>query len=173
MHLVAHMARVSLEEAEVWAREGRRFHARGEHHKALELFRRSCEAVPDRSRLELDTAELARRLGKPDLAVHHYRRAAAAYLREGLSRHALAPLRTALHLEQSRLPASAQSVTAIAQELAQALVALGFAGDARQVIESSAASFEERGLEVPKDLASLRPPPPLRFSKPAPRHPTP
>jgi hypothetical protein len=173
MHRLSHMARVSLEEAEAWAKEGRRFHARGEHHRALEQFRRSCEAVPGRSRLELDTAELARRLGKPELAVYHYRRAAAAYLREGFARHSLAPLRTALHLEQSRLPASADSVIAIAQELASALVALGFAGDARQVIESSAAAFEERNLEVPNDLESLRPPAPGRLSKPAPRHPTP
>lgn len=172
MHLVSHMARVSLEEAESWAKEGRRFHGRGEHHRALELFRRSCEAAPGRSRLELDTAELARRLGKPELAVEHYRRAAAAYLREGLSRHALAPLRTALHLEQSRLPGSADSVTAVAQELAKALVTLGFAADARQVIESAAHAFEERSLEVPKDLESLRPPPP-RLAKPEPRHPTP
>jgi hypothetical protein len=119
---------------------------------------RSCEAAPDRSRLELDTAELARRLGKPELAVYHYRRAAAAYLREGFTRHALAPLRTALHLEQSRLPESAESVTALARDLAQALVNLGFAGDARQVIESSAGAFEERGLGIPPDLASLRVP---------------
>jgi len=173
MHMRTHMARVSLEEAESWAKEGRRFHARGEHHRALELFRRSCEAVPGRSRLELDTAELARRLGKPDLAVVHYRRAAAAYLREGFARHSLAPLRTALHLEQSRLPDSAESVTAIAKELAAALVALGFAGDARQVIESSAEAFEERNLEVPKELDSLRPPAPNHFGRPASRHPTP
>jgi len=152
------MARVSLEEAEGWAKEGRRFHARGEHHRALELFLRSCEAVPGRSRVELDTAELARRLGKHELAVSHYRRAAAAYLREGYARHALAPLRTALHLEQSRLPRSAESVTTIARELAQALVNLGFAGDARQVIESSAGAFEERALAVPPELASLRTP---------------
>jgi len=108
MHNVTHMAQVSLEEAEGWAREGRRFHSRGEHHRALELLHRSCEAVPGRSRLELDTAELARRLGKHELAVYHCRRAAAAYQREGFARHALAPLRTALHLEQSRLPESAE-----------------------------------------------------------------
>jgi hypothetical protein len=168
MHLVARMARVTLGEAEVWAREGRRFHARGEHHRALELLRRSCEAVPDRSRLELDTAELARRLGKPELAVYHYRRAAAAYLREGFARHALTPLRTALHLEQSRLPDSALSVSTLARELAQALVHLGFAGDAHQVIESSAGAFEERALPVPPELAGLRGPIP---SRPAPRDP--
>jgi tetratricopeptide (TPR) repeat protein len=152
------MTRASITEAEAWALEAKRLHARGEHEKALALLRRSCEALPGRARVELDTAELARRLGKADLAVMHYRRAAASYARTGQARHALAPLRTALHLEHSRLPASAAEVTNVCRELVEALVSLGFAGDARQVLELSAGAFAERGLEVPEELAKLASP---------------
>lgn len=153
------MTRVTLSEAEAWAQEARRLHTRGEHEKAFALLRQSCEAQPGRPRVELDTAELARRLGKLDLAVLHYRRAAVAFARSGQPRHALTPLRTALHLEHSRLPGSAREVTTICLELAEALVRLGFAGDARQVIDLSANAFRERQLPVPKELADLAAPP--------------
>jgi hypothetical protein len=153
-----HMTRATITEAEAWSLEAKRLHARGEHGKALALLRQSCEALPGRARVELDTAELARRLGKPELAVLHYRRAATAYARTGQARHALTPLRTALHLEHSRLPVSAAEVTSICRELVDALVALGFAGDARQVLELSAGAFAERGLAVPDELAQLTSP---------------
>ena len=152
------MTRVTLTEADAWALEAKRLHTRGEHEKALALLRRSCEALPGRARVELDTAELVRRLGKAALAVMHYRRAASAYAQTGQARHALTPLRTALHLEHSRLPASAVEVTIICRELAEALVALGFAGDARQVLDLSVGAFAERGLEVPEELARLASP---------------
>jgi hypothetical protein len=42
----------------------------------------------------------------------------------------------------------------------EALVSLGFAGDARQVLELSATAFAERGLEVPEELAKLASPMP-------------
>jgi tetratricopeptide (TPR) repeat protein len=149
------MTRASIIEAEAWALEAKRLHARGEHGKALGLLRQSCDALPGRARVELDTAELARRLRKPDLAVLHYRRAATAYARTGQARHALTPLRTALQLEHTRLPTSAAEVTSICQELVDALVALGFAGDARQVLELSASAFAARGLALPDELARL------------------
>jgi tetratricopeptide (TPR) repeat protein len=139
-------------EAEAWAQQAKRLYARGEHDKALELLKRSTEALPGMPRVELDTAELARRLGRIDVAVEHYRRAAKAYARNGFTRHALAPLRTALSLEQSRLPASAAAVASLSRELAEALVAQGFTADARQVLELSAGAFTERGLPLPEGL---------------------
>jgi tetratricopeptide (TPR) repeat protein len=149
------MTRASITEAEAWALQAKRLHTRGEHEKALALLRRSCEALPGRARVELDTAELARRLGKIELAVAHYRRAAASYARTGQARHSLAPLRTALHLEHSRLPASVVGVTSVCRELMETLVSLGFAGDARQVLELCSGAFAERGLDLPEELVRL------------------
>jgi tetratricopeptide (TPR) repeat protein len=146
------MRRTTPSEAEALAIEAKRFHARGEHEKALALLQQSSDALPGRARVELDTAELARRLGQSEVAVRHYRRAATAYAKSGFARQALSPLRTALHIEQSRLPLSATTVAEIARELADALVRQGFAGDARQVIEQSAGAFAERGLPVPEAL---------------------
>jgi tetratricopeptide (TPR) repeat protein len=153
------MRRTTPSEADMLALEGKRLHARGEHEKALALLRQSADALPGRARVELDTAELARRLGQVDVAVRHYRRAASAYQQTGFARQGLAPLRTALHLEHSRLPASAEAVLTVARELAEALVAQGFTADARQVLELSAGAFVERGLAVPESLASVAPPP--------------
>jgi hypothetical protein len=155
------MRRTTPSEAEALAVEAKRFHARGEHEKALALLRQSSDALPGRARTELDTAELARRLGQNEVAVRHYRRAAAAYAKSGFARQGLAPLRTALHIEHSRLPLSTTSVSEIARELADALVRQGFAGDAHQVIELSVGAFVERGLPVPEELAALVPPPAL------------
>jgi hypothetical protein len=108
--------------------------------------------MPGRARVELDTAELARRLGRLDLAVQHYRRASAAYAQTGFVRHAATPLRIALSLEQSRLPGSAPSYARIARELAEALVAQGFGADARHTLKTTAQAFAERGLPVPAEL---------------------
>ncbi|HEY3494499.1 MAG TPA: hypothetical protein VGK73_07430 [Polyangiaceae bacterium] len=146
------MTRTSLKEADTWFLEAKRLLARGEHDRALQLLQRSAEAVPGRARVEHDTAELARRLGKLDLAVTHYRRASAAYAHTGAWRHAVIPLRIALHVEQSRLPASAAIFARISRELAEALVAQGFGADARHTIQSSARAFAERGMPVPDEL---------------------
>ena len=153
------MRRTTPSEAEALALEAKRFHARGEHEKALALLRQSSDALPGRARVELDTAELARRLGQSEVAVRHYRRAAVAYAQSGFARQALAPLRTALHVELSRLPLSAASVVEITRELADRLILQGFAADARQVVEQGLAAFVERGLGVPDGLASLSLPP--------------
>jgi hypothetical protein len=155
------MRRTTPSEAEALAVEAKRFHARGDHEKALALLRQSSDALPGRARVELDTAELARRLGQSEVAVRHYRRAATAYAKSGFARQALAPLRTALHIEHSRLPLSTASVTEIARELADMLVLQGFAADAHQVVELSVGAFVERGLPVPDTLAALVPPPAL------------
>ena len=144
-------------EAELWALEAKRMYARGNHDKAFELLRQSAEALPGRPRVELDTAELARRLGHVDLAVHHYRRASVAYAKSGFARHAATPLRTALHLEHARLPGSADAVAVIARELADALVLQGFTADARLVVEQTLALFAERGLPVPEALSDVVP----------------
>jgi len=153
------MRRTTPSEAEALAVEAKRFHARGDHEKALALLRQSSDALPGRARIELDTAELARRLGHHDVAVRHYRRAAVAYAQSGFARQALAPLRTALHIEQSRLPLSTVSTVEITRELADRLVLQGFAADARQVVEQSLEAFVERGLGIPDGLAGLSLPP--------------
>ena len=126
--------------------------ARGDHERALALFQKSADALPGRARVEHDTAELARRLGKLDLAVTYYRRASTAYAQTGALRHAVTPLRIALNLEQSRLPASAETFARISRELAEALVAQGFGADAQHTIQSSARAFAERGMPVPEEL---------------------
>jgi hypothetical protein len=82
-----------------------------------------------------------------------------AYAQSGFARQALAPLRTALQVELSRLPLSAASVVDITRELADRLVLQGFAADARQVVEQSRGAFVERGLGVPEALATLSLPP--------------
>jgi tetratricopeptide (TPR) repeat protein len=147
------MVKTAVQQAEALALEARRHIGRGEHERALELLRRSVEAAPGRARAELDTAELARRLGRLDLAVHHYRRASAAYTQSGFLRQAATPLRIALNVEQSRLPESASAFARISRELAEALVAQGFGADAQQTLRTSARVFAERGLPVPAELA--------------------
>jgi hypothetical protein len=148
------MARSTIQEAEALALEARRLIGRGDHERALDLLVKSTQALPGRARVELDTAELARRLGRLDLAVQHYRRASAAYAQTGFLRHAATPLRIALNVEQSRLPASAEAFAKISRELAEALVAQGFGADARHTLRTSAQVFAERGLPVPAELVS-------------------
>ena len=146
------MARTPVQEAEALVLEARRFIGRGDHARALDLLRKSVELSPGRARVELDTAELARRLGQLDLAVQHYRRASAAYAQTGFLRHAATPLRIALNVEQARLPQSATAFAQISRELAEALVAQGFGADARHTLNASAQVFAERGLPVPAEL---------------------
>jgi tetratricopeptide (TPR) repeat protein len=146
------VTRTTLQEADAWVLEAKRLLARGEHQRALALLQKSAEALPGRARVEHDTAELARRLGQLDLAVHHYRRASAAYACVGALRHAVTPLRIALNVEQSRLPASAEAFAVISRELAEALVAQGFGADARHTLRTSAQIFVEKGLPVPDTL---------------------
>lgn len=144
-----------IKEVEAWTAEAKRKQQRGDHARALALLQRAAEAVPARARLQLETAELARRIGELDVAVRYYRRAAVAYAADGLPRHAATPLRSALQVEATRLPAARVSFCVITRELSDLFIQQGFMADARRLLETSAATLSARGLVVPEELKKL------------------
>ena len=87
--------------------------------------------------LQHRTAELARKLKQPEVAALHYRRAAAAFIRAGFPKRALAPLRTAWQLSIALLPGNASAFITISLELANVQRELGFAADAKLTLTNS------------------------------------
>src|SRR5687768_1240746 len=137
-------------------REVRRLSALGRERAAFELLRKTADGHPRNARLQHDTAELARRLNEPELAVSYYRKASVAFADDGFSRHAVAPLRSAWLITKSGLPATAASFTAIASELVRLQTELGFVADAKMLLEMSEGAFARAGLSKPTELSELR-----------------
>lgn len=142
-------------------REVRRLSALGRERAALALLRKAADAHPRNARLQHDTAELARRLNEGDLAVAYYRKASAAFSNDGFSRHAVAPLRSAWLITKSGLPGTSETFAGIASELVRLQTELGFAADAKMLLDMTDAAFAKAGVSKPEQLAELRETPAL------------
>src|SRR4051812_20576495 len=95
--------------------------------------------------LQHRTAELARKLKQPEVAALHYRRAAAAFIRAGFPKRALAPLRAAWQANLTLLPGNASAFITIGLELANVQRELGFAADAKLTLSNTNLALEASG----------------------------
>jgi tetratricopeptide (TPR) repeat protein len=115
---------------ELLAAEAKKHNGAGEEAKALECYRQAAELMPGAPWLQHRTAELARKLKQLEVAVLHYRRAAAAFIVAGFPKRALAPLRNAWQASLSILPAQSGTFAALTLELAHVQRELGFQPEA-------------------------------------------
>ena len=117
----------------------------GKEAQALEAYKTAAGLMLGAPWLQHRTAELARKLKQPEVAALHYRRAAAAFIRAGFPKRALAPLRTAWQVSLALLPGNASAFITISLELANVQRELGFAADAKLTLASSNLALETAG----------------------------
>jgi hypothetical protein len=115
---------------ELLAAEAKKHNGAGDEAKALECYQRAAELMPGAPWLQHRTAELARKLKELEVAVLHYRRAAAAFIAAGFPKRALAPLRNAWQSSLSILPAQSSDFAALTLELAHVQRELGLVPEA-------------------------------------------
>ncbi len=117
----------------------------GKEAQALEAYKTASALMLGAPWLQHRTAELARKLGQPEVAVLHYRRAAAAFIHAGFPKRALAPLRTAWQLSIVLLPGYASPFITLSLEFANVQRELGFAVDAKLSLTSTDHALEASG----------------------------
>ncbi len=145
----------------------------GKEAQALEAYKSAAGLMLGAPWLQHRTAELARKLKQPEVAALHYRRAAAAFIRAGFPKRALAPLRTAWQVSVALLPGEASAFITITLELANVQRELGLGADAKLSLNNanqalraagctervpSAAEFETRSNPPPARRESSHPP---------------
>lgn len=136
----------------------------GKEAQALEAYKQAAALMLGAPWLQNRTAELARKLRQPEVAVLHYRRAAAAFIQAGFPKRALAPLRTAWQVSVALLPADASAFITITLELASVQRDLGFASDAKLSIVNANQALRASGRSdrvptgIDPELRSVRPP---------------
>ncbi|MES1175704.1 MAG: hypothetical protein ABUL62_15390 [Myxococcales bacterium] len=143
--------------------EAKKLSASGKEAQALETYKQAAGLMLGAPWLQNRTAELARKLRQPEVAALHYRRAAAAFIRAGFPKRALAPLRTAWQVSVALLPSESSAFITITLELINVQRELGFASDAKLSLINAnqalrAAGSPDRvpsGLDV--ELRSTRP----------------
>ena len=155
----------------------------GKEAQALEAYKSAAALMLGAPWLQHRTAELARKLKQPEVAALHYRRAAAAFIRAGFPKRALAPLRTAWQVSVALLPTEASAFITITLELANVQRELGFGSDAKlslsnanQALRASgssdrvptAAEFEARSNPPPAEPGSQPPDSGVKRSSPPP-----
>ncbi len=151
----------------------KKLNGEGKEAQALEAYKTAAGLMLGAPWLQHRTAELARKLKQPDVAALHYRRAAAAFIRAGFPKRALAPLRTAWQVSVALLPADASAFITITLELANVQRELGFVSDAKLGLSNanqalraagctdrvpSAAEFELRQSRPPESSDGSQPP---------------
>ncbi len=117
----------------------------GKEAQALEAYKTASGLMLGAPWLQHRTAELARKLKQPEVAALHYRRAAAAFIRAGFPKRAIAPLRTAWQVSIALLPSSATAFITVALEFANVQRELGFAADAKLTLTSTNHALEASG----------------------------
>ena len=135
----------------------------GKEAQALEAYKTAAGLMLGAPWLQHRTAELARKLRQPEVAALHYRRAAAAFIRAGFPKRALAPLRTAWQVSVALLPGEASAFITITLELANVQRELGFATDAKLSVvnanQALRASGSSERVPTPVEVdRSSRPP---------------
>ena len=150
----------------------KKLNSEGKEAQALEAYTIAAGLMLGAPWLQHRTAELARKLKQPDVAALHYRRAAAAFIRAGFPKRALAPLRTAWQVSVALLPADPSAFITITLELANVQRELGFASDAKLSLANSNQALKAAGCtdRVPSggefELRKSAPPPNADGSQP-------
>jgi hypothetical protein len=157
-------------QVERWTHEAKKLAETGDEEAALELYRRAADELAGAPWLQHRTAELARKLKKPAIAIVYFRRAATAFQIAEFPKRAVAPLRTAWSLAIEGLPDTSAVLIDLAVELMQVHRGLGFAADATVTFERTNAALRARGFSEISEhvLESTRPDPPSarHFSTP-------
>jgi hypothetical protein len=117
----------------------------GKEAQALEAYKTASGLMLGAPWLQHRTAELARKLKQPEAAALHYRRAAAAFIRAGFPKRALAPLRAAWQVSIAPLPANVSAFITIGLELANVQRELGFGADAKLTLTNTNLALEASG----------------------------
>lgn len=125
-------------QAERWGAEAKRLADGGDFEGAFNLYRKAAEALPGAPWLQHRTADLARKLGKHDLAIHYFRRSADGFIRAGFQRRGIAPLRLAWTLARAALPEQANALREIADSLIELQRGLDLQSDAEVTADQTA-----------------------------------
>jgi hypothetical protein len=140
-------------QVERWTAEAKKLAEAGKDGEALELYRRAADELPGAPWLQHRTAELARKLRQPDVAISYFRRAATAFQIADFVKRAVAPMRTAWSLAVDNLPGTSKVLVELALELMQLQRRLGFAADATVTLERTNLALRTRGFsEIPSQL---------------------
>ena len=139
-------------QVERWTAEAKKLAEAGKEGEALELYRRAADELPGAPWLQHRTAELARKLRQPDVAISYFRRAATAFQIADFVKRAVAPMRTAWSLAIDNLPGTSKVLVELALEL-QLHRRLGFAADATVTLERTNLALRTRGFsEIPSQM---------------------
>jgi hypothetical protein len=133
-------------QVEQWTAEAKKQIEAGRDDRALELYRLAADDLPGAPWLQHRTAELARKLKQPDVAITYFRRAATAFQIAAFSKRAIAPLRTGWTLAIDGLPGSSKTLVELAGELIQLQRRLGYESDAGVTLERTNAALRARGF---------------------------
>ena len=148
----------------------KKLNSTGKEAQALEAYKTAAGLMLGAPWLQHRTAELARKLRQPEVASLHYRRAAAAFIRAGFPKRALAPLRTAWQVSVASLPGDASAFITITLELANVQRELGFASEAKLSLINANQALRASGSpdRVPTGLEqhSSHPPAPAEGTQP-------
>jgi len=151
-------------QVERWTTEAKKLMEAGKEAEALDIYRRAADELPGAPWLQHRTAELSRKLKKPDFAIVYFRRAATAFQIAEFAKRAVPPLRTAWSVAIEHLPATSKALVEVAVELMQLHRRLGFAADAAVTFERTNAALRARGFsEIPAHVLEA----PLRDASPA------
>ena len=130
----------------------------GAETRALELYRSAADELAGAPWLQHRTAELARRMKQPAIAINYYRRAATAFQLADFSKRAVPPLRTAWTLAVEGLPGTSKALVDLASELIALQRRLGHAADATVTLERTNAALRARGFSELGSQASAAQP---------------
>ncbi len=147
-------------QVEAWTTEAKKLVECGKEEAALALYRRAADELSGAPWLQHRTAELARKLKQPDVAITYFRRAATAFQLAEFPKRAIAPLRTAWTLAIDALPSSSALLVSLGGELMQLHKALGFSADATVTFERTNVALRQHGFAElpPSTLDALRGP---------------
>ncbi len=137
----------------------------GKDAQALEAYKTASALMLGAPWLQHRTAELARKLKQSEVAALHYRRAAAAFIRAGFPKRALAPLRAAWQVSIPLLPSDANVFITIGLEFANVQRELGLAADAKITLTNTNLALEASGcaerapISLQLEQGKSKPPP--------------
>ena len=132
-------------QVELLVAEAKTHNGAGDEASALSCYQQAATLMPGAPWLQQRTAEIARKLKQSDLAVVHYRRAAAAFVAAGFPKRALAPLRVAWQSSLVGLPAQSGAFITVTLELAQLQRELGFDPEAAMSITGANQALRSSG----------------------------
>lgn len=134
------------EQVERWGADARRLAESGREVSALELYRKASDAVPGAPWLQLRTGELARKLRQNEQAIYYLVRAADAFLKAGLPKRAIAPLRSAWSVARQGIPRSLPLFLEVTHRLARLQMQVELRVDANVTLEYANDTLRRLGV---------------------------